>query len=41
MKPALHCLTILAASIATAVGVLAQEPALPVGNWQSAASESD
>lgn len=40
MKPTLLCLTIFAASIAAAVGAFAQEPALPVGNWQSAASES-
>ena len=31
---------VLAASIATAVVAPAQEPAVPVGNWQSAASET-
>ena len=40
MKPALQGLTLLVASIAAAVGALAQEPALPVGNWQSATSET-
>ena len=40
MKPALQCLTILAAAIGAAVGALAQEPAGPAGNWQSAASET-
>jgi hypothetical protein len=41
MKPALQRLTVFAASIAAAVGTLAQEPAgFPVGNWQSATSET-
>jgi hypothetical protein len=40
MKQALHCLTLFAASIAAAVGALAQEPAVPVGNWQSPTSET-
>jgi hypothetical protein len=40
MKPALQRVTVFAASIAAAVGALAQEPASPVGNWQSAASET-
>ena len=40
MKPALQRLTIFVASIAAAVGALAQEPAFPVGNWQSAISET-
>jgi hypothetical protein len=40
MKRALQCLTLFAASIAAAVGALAQEPAHPVGNWQSATSET-
>ena len=40
MKPALQCLTIVVATIAAAAGASAQEPALPVGNWQSAASET-
>ena len=40
MKPALQCLTFVVASIAAAVGALAQEPAFPIGNWQSAASET-
>ena len=31
---------VLAASIAATVGALAQEPAVPVGHWQSAASET-
>jgi hypothetical protein len=40
MKPALRRLTVFAASIAAAASALAQEPAFPVGNWQSAASET-
>ena len=40
MKRALQCLTLFAASIAAAVGAFAQEPAFPVGNWQSATSET-
>jgi hypothetical protein len=40
MKPALQCLMLFAASIAAAVGALAQEPAVPVGNWQSVTSET-
>ena len=40
MKPALQCLTLFAAAIAAAVGALAQEPAVPAGNWQSATSET-
>ena len=40
MKRALQCLTIFAASIAAAVGALAQEPAFPAGTWQSATSET-
>ena len=33
-------MTLFAASIAAAVGALAQEPAFPAGNWQSATSET-
>ena len=40
MKEALHCASLVAAFIASAIGVLAQQPALPIGNWQSAASET-
>ena len=40
MKPALQRLTVFVASIAAAVGALAQEPAFPAGNWQSATSET-
>ena len=40
MKRALQCLTLFAASIAAAVGASAQEPAFPVGTWQSATSET-
>ena len=40
MRPALQCLMLFAASIAAAANVLAQEPAVPAGNWQSAASET-
>jgi len=40
MKPALQCLTLVAAFIPAAVGASAQQPALPIGNWQSAASET-
>ena len=40
MTPALHRLTFLAALMAAPVGALAQAPALPVGNWQSASSET-
>lgn len=40
MKPALHCLTIVVASITGAVGASARQPALPIGNWQSATSET-
>jgi hypothetical protein len=40
MKPALQRLTLFAASIAVAVGAVAQEPAFPVGNWQSATSDT-
>src|SRR5687768_14045492 len=40
MKPALQRLTVFAASIAAAVSALAQEPAFPVGNWQSVTSET-
>jgi hypothetical protein len=40
MKRALQCLTLFAASIAAVAGVLAQEPALPAGNWQSVTSET-
>jgi hypothetical protein len=36
MKPMFQCLTIVVASIAAAFGASAQEPALPIGNWQSA-----
>jgi hypothetical protein len=40
MKPVLECVTLCAVSIVTAVGVFAQEPLVPVGNWQSATSET-
>jgi hypothetical protein len=40
MKPALRRVTVFAAFIAAAVGATAQEPAVPVGNWQSATSET-
>jgi hypothetical protein len=40
MRPALQRSMVLAASLAAAVGVSAQEPALPVGNWQSVTSET-
>lgn len=40
MKRALHRASLFAAFIASAVAVLAQQPSLPVGNWQSAASET-
>ena len=40
MKPALQCFTLFAASLAAAAGALGQEPAFPVGNWQSATSET-
>jgi hypothetical protein len=40
MTPAVQRLTLFAAAIAAAVGAVAQEPALPVGNWQSATSET-
>lgn len=39
MKEALHWVSLLAAFIAGAVGVSAQQP-VPIGNWQSAASET-
>ena len=39
MKPALQYLSLFSVSVA-AVGALAQEPALPIGNWQSATSET-
>ena len=40
MKPALQCVTVFVASIAAAVGALAQEPATPRGNWASIASDT-
>ena len=40
MKPARQRVTGFAACLAVAVGALAQEPAVPVGHWQSAASET-
>ena len=40
MKPARQCVTGFAACLAVAVGALAQEPAVPVGHWESAASET-
>jgi len=40
MKRLLQCLTLCAVSVVTAVGALAQEPAVPIGNWQSAVSET-
>jgi hypothetical protein len=40
MKTALRRLTVFAAFIAAAAAALAQEPAVPVGNWQSATSET-
>jgi hypothetical protein len=40
MKPALQCVTLFVASVSAAISALAQEPAVPVGNWQSATSES-
>ena len=40
MKRALQCMTLFAASIAAAAGAWAQEPAVPVGNWQSTTSET-
>jgi hypothetical protein len=40
MKPTVQRLTFCAAFIAATVGAIAQEPALPVGNWQSATSET-
>lgn len=40
LKPALQRLTLFAVSIAAVAGALAQEPAVPVGNWQSAISET-
>ena len=40
MKFALQCVALFAASIGAAAGALAQEPAVPAGNWQSAASET-
>lgn len=40
MKPALRRLVVLAAVIIAAAGASAQEPAIPVGNWQSVTSET-
>jgi hypothetical protein len=40
MKRAIQCVTLCAASIAAGAGASAQEPAIPAGNWQSAASET-
>lgn len=40
MRAALQRLTICVAVVAAAEGALAQEPAIPAGNWQSAASET-
>ena len=40
MKRALQCVSLFAAFIAGAVGASAKQPAFPVGNWQSAASET-
>ena len=40
MKRALQCVTLFAATVAVAAGASAQEPAFPVGNWQSIASET-
>jgi hypothetical protein len=40
MKPALQCVTVFVASIAAAVGALAQEPGFPAGNWESVSSET-
>ena len=40
MKPALQRVIVFGASIAAAVGALAQEPAFPAGNWASVTSET-
>ncbi len=40
MTPALQRVTVFVASIAAAVGALAQEPALPAGHWESVSSET-
>ena len=40
MKRAVHCALLLTGFIAGAVGVSAQPPTLPIGNWQSVASET-
>ena len=40
MKPALQRVIVFGASIAAAVGALAQEPALPAGHWESVTSET-
>src|SRR5688572_17653637 len=40
MKPAPRRLTVVAAFIAAAADAMAQEPAVPIGNWQSATSET-
>ena len=40
MKRAFQCLALFAACVAAAVGAAAQEPAVPLGNWQSATSET-
>ena len=40
MKRALQCMSLFAACIAASVGALAKQPGFPVGNWQSATSET-
>ena len=40
MKAALQRVTVFVASIAAAVGALAQEPAFPAGHWEAVASET-
>ena len=40
MKPALQRVTVFVASVAVAAAAWAQEPAFPLGNWESVASET-